>query len=296
MPDGILNNYAGLMQKHGFVPANHREPNEHAKVSIGGIYDEKGEIIAGHKRVYHDDTGRTLAVHTDSYSLIPNEMAFGAFEKALAMSGLDLTDMAIATDYGSHGARTFRQYLLPRHIVEVKPGVSVALRLLMLNSYDGSLAFKGRCGAYDFVCANTSIVGRDFANLGIKHIGDMAEDRLNVLATALVEAAEAYVQIANDWKRWPMIDVTDTQAIEVFAEIPSASKRLVEHLTHRWVEAVHKDELQGGRNLWALYNVLTAWSTHGENGDKGAADTQAQREERVFKAAAAPRFLELKAA
>lgn len=295
MPDGILDTYAGLMTKHGFVPANHREPNEHFPVSLRDVFDAAGNKIAGYLGVHRGDTDKTLAIHSDSYGLIPNEIAFGATERALAKSGLNLTDMQIATDYGSSGARTFRQYLLPAHTVEVTPGVNVALRLVLMNSYDATHGFKGRCGGYNFVCANTSMIGRDLANLTIRHVGDIAEERVGILATALVEAAETFLQIATDWKRWPNIDVSDNQAIEVFAEVPSASKRLTEHLTHRWIEAVHNDPVQGGRNLWTLYNVLTAWSTHGENGERGSPDTKAQREERVFKAAAAPKFLELKA-
>jgi len=294
MPDGM---YADVMEKHGFIPANHRAPNEHDKVSLGEIYDNAGQVIPGHVRVLREKDNKTIAVHSDSYALLPDELVFGTFEKALAKSALDLTDMRIGTDYGGgeKRSRTFRQYLLPAHTVEIRPGNPVALRVIMFNSYDGSSGCKGRAGGYSFVCANTSIVGSDIANLSIRHVGDITDDKIDRLVSGLVTAMEQYVGVANDWKRWPEIAVSDDRALEVIAEMPNGSKRLADYLAHAWLRAANGSGPQTGRNLWALYNVLTAWATHGE-GDGKSADTRYAREEKVFKMTSSKPFLELKAA
>src|SRR5262249_40031569 len=144
-------------------PANHAKP-QFFPVVARRLFDEKGVELPGYKRIVRDDTGDTLHVATDSYQVVTNEEAFGAFEAAIETSTLDRTDMRIGTDYSGFGVRCFRQYLFPAHRVEIKKGVEVALRILMMNSYDGSLRFRGQAGAYNFVCANTSVLGKDYAS------------------------------------------------------------------------------------------------------------------------------------
>jgi hypothetical protein len=275
--------YADLMQQHGFIPANHAQPAFYP-VTARRLFDEKGEELEGWKRIVREDTNRTLHVATDSYQVVSNEDAFGAFEQALRDSALDLADMQIGTDYAAFGARCFRQYLLPAHRVEVKPGNAVALRIIMMNSYDGSLKFRGQAGAYSFVCANTSILGTDYGKFSFAHRAGADIDVAGA-ARGLIAAAEGHVATAAQWKRWPAIAVTDETAIAVFQTLPSASKSLVDHLVHAWVRARNDDaNPQGGANLWALYNVLTAWSSHGESdvqGGRGA--IRFEREVKVAK-------------
>lgn len=272
--------YADLMDQHDFIPANHSKP-QFFPVVARRLFDEKGEELPGYKRIVREDTGCTLNVATDSYKIITNEEAFGAFETALEESSLDLTGLRIGTDYANGGARCFRQYLLPAHIVEVKPGVAVALRLIMMNSYDGSLAFKGQVGAYDFCCANTSVSGQDFGSFKMKHSGGIDVPRA---ISGLTQAAEAHIVEANRMKAWPQIGVSDAQARELFGSMPQATGMLVDHLVHRWLIARDTDPMQGGPNLWCAFNVLTAWSSHGDNkvvGGRG--QVRFDREQRVRK-------------
>ena len=272
--------YADLMDEHGFIPANHKAP-AFFPVVARRLFDEKGEELPGYKRIVREDTGCTLNVATDAYKIITNEEAFGAFETALEESSLDLTGLRIGTDYANGGARCFRQYLLPAHTVEVKTGVSVALRLLMMNSYDGSLAFKGQVGAYNFVCANTSVSGVDFASFKMKHTGQLDVPKA---IRGLASAAEAHVLEASRMQAWPQISVSDAQARDLFGAMPQATGMLVDHLVHRWLVARDTDPMQGGANAWCLFNVLTAWSTHGDNkvvGGRG--QVRFDREQRVRK-------------
>ena len=283
--------YASLMEKHGFIPANHAAPR-FFPVEARKLYDETGEEIEGYRRIFRVDTKKTLNITSDSYSLITNEDAFGAFEGQLAKSSLDCTGMQIGTDYASEGARVFRQYLLPAHQVEVKPGVAVALRLLMLNSYDGSLRFQGRAGAYNFVCANTSIHGTDLAGFKVKHTG--AIDLTGAVA-GLVKAAQDHVHEVEKWRIWPSIRIADLQARALIQATPTIAKSTVDHLVHAYMVARDTDELQGGPNLWTLFNVLTAWSTHGNQDEADArrgfgAQVRTDRETSVRKLVAGPEW------
>ena len=257
--DALAGPFADLAAKHGFIPANHREPNFEA-VTLRPVYDQHGEPILGYQSVWNETRRKTLAVHSDSYALIPNEAISGAFREALDLSSLDTTGMLVAQDYSHEGARFFEQYVLPAHVVEVKPGVEVALRLVNFNTYDGSGAARGVAGALNFVCANTSVAGNEAARFSFRHTGKGHD--IKGAAERMVAAAEAFALEARAWRDWPQIPVDDQQAVAVFKAAPGASESIVEHLTLAWVTARDRDVVQGGANLWCLYNVLTAWATH----------------------------------
>jgi hypothetical protein len=265
--DNIGGPYGDVMARYGFIPADHQAAR-FERVVARKIFDETGEELPGYLRIYNEDRAKTLHVTTDGYQLITNEEAFTAFDEAIGRSELDTAGMVVGTDYSHEGARIFRQYLFPNHMVPVKPGVDVALRIVMLNSYDGTTAFRGTAGAFNFVCANTSIFGHEVSGFRMRHSGkaDVSEG-----AKRLVDAAEAFVRETEAWKVWPSIPVSDTQAVGVFKAMPGTSESTVEHLTLAWVTARDHDPIQGGANLWALYNVLTAWATHTASRSNAAA-------------------------
>jgi hypothetical protein len=272
--------YTDLMDQHGFIPADHAAP-KFFPVAARRLFDEKGHELPGWRRIVREDDGTTLHVATDTYQIVSNEEAFGGFEDALKASTLDLTEMRIGTDYAAGGARCFRQYLLPAHRVEVKPGVEVALRLIMMNSYDGTLRFRGQCGAYNFVCANTSVMGKDYASFAMRHAGTI--DIPKAIA-GLTKAAEDHIEVTRRWKAWPKIAVTDGRAMDVIKALPQATETLTDHLIHAWLRARDDGGVQSGPNAWTLFNVLTAWGTHAESTVKGGkGQARHERETRVAK-------------
>jgi hypothetical protein len=292
--------YANLMEKHGFIPANHAAP-QFFDVQARRLFDEKGDELPGYKRIVRVDDGTTLHVAGDGYKVVTNEEAFGAFEKALdraqAEGRLDLTDMQIGTDYAHGGRRTFRQYLLPAHQVEVKPGVLVALRLLMMNSYDGSLKFQGYAGAYDFVCANTTISGKEIAGFKIAHRENKVEIDIAKAIEGLTKAAGDHVEEMRRWKAWPAVPVTDIKAISIFEALPQGTKSLRNALLHNYVKARDEDPVQGGANAWCLFNVLTRWATHSADTDDETGQIRGamrfDRQARVAKLIEGPEWREL---
>jgi hypothetical protein len=285
--------YADKMTEYGFIPADHKAP-QFFKVEARKMYDETGEEIEGYRRIVNSDLKKTLHFCTDAYSLVTNEEAFGQFELALAKSSLDLTDMQVATDYSAFGARCFRQYMLPAHIVQVKDGVDVALRIIMMNSYDGSMKFRGCSGAYNFVCANTSIFGTDYGKFEFSHRGKV---EVSKAIAGLVTAAEEHVGVVQHWKRWPNIAVTDQQAIKAAQSLPKATKSRSDGLIHDWLDARDDRGPQGGPNLWALYNVFTAWASHDFNEiEGGKGDARFERERQVAELVNGKVWKELEAA
>lgn len=260
--------YADVMDKYGFIPANHVAPIEF-EVLLNGIYDRQGRKIPGHKAVVRSDTGDTLAVHSDKYSLVPYQVHFDAFEKAIAKSGLNTTNLRIGTDLTNNGARIFRQYLFPDHMVEVNSGRHgmrpVAMRIVMFDSYDGSSKFRGMTGAFDFVCANQSVSGKEIDSIGFKHVGEMA-DKIDAAAEQLSGSAQRFIEEIERLKVWPRIDLKNVEFSELVDAMPQSNKTLVDYLTAEFARF-------DGKNLWDGYNLLTRWATH-ELPPKTRADRQ----------------------
>jgi hypothetical protein len=285
--------YGDLADKYGFIPANHSAP-QFFPVKARRMFDETGNELPGYFRIVREDTGDTLHVATESYKLITNEEAFGAFESALESSSLDLTDMRIGTDYANKGARVFRNYILPAHRVEVKPGVEVALSLVMQNSYDGSMRFRGQVGGYTFVCANTSVSGRDLASFGIRHAGTVD---VPTAIKGLTSAAEQHLETVKRWRAWPKIAITDQTAMDTLKLLPQSTETLTDHLVHAWLRARDDGGPQSGANLWTLGAVLTAWGSHAETGGAGGkGQTRFDRQKRVAALLEGKAWAELEAA
>lgn len=245
-----------------FMPMNHKTIQPVAAEALE-IFNAKGELIPGYHHIVRGDTGETIRVAPKSYTLVQNETAIGMIEDALTKSKLDLTDARFGCDYSSDGARMFAQWLLPAHTAKVRDGVEASLRVVLLNAYDGSTALQGRVGAFNWVCANQSVSGQEYASFRFQHRGEID---LAPAIGRLTTAAECHALEVRRWERWPAIPVSDQLARKLIGALPKVSETTVDQLVHAWLIARDEDPLQGGPNLWCLMNVLTNWATRGEGG------------------------------
>lgn len=262
--------YDQMMDQYGFIPMNHQKPN-FFPVGTQPIFDHTGKAIPGHKAVMRGDTGDVLAVHSDKYSMVPYEEHFAIFEEAIEVSNLNSTNMRIATDFQDNGAKIFRQYLFPEHTMmldTVSCKRPIALRIYMFDSYDGTTAWQGRAGFFDFVCANSAIFGTEIDSFKFKHVGQMA-DKVRQAADGLTSAAEKFIAEFPRLQRWPQISLDAHGFTEVVEALPQGNKRLTDALVSDYARS------QFG-TLWEAHQLLTSWSTHGI-----PARTQADRQKRV---------------
>lgn len=259
--------YEDLMQKHGFIPSNHQAP-VFFPVALEPVFTSDGKAIPGHRAVIRKDTGDCLALPTDSYGLVPYETSFGTFEEAIRKSGLDTTDMRIGTDLMNNGGKIFRQYLFP-NIMERIASSEIALTISMFDSYDGSTAFIGRSGHFNFRCANMGFAGRAALEMKVKHTGDTYKRQVEAIKL-IVAAAERYVVEAKRMREWPNIGLDIENVRPLLKAIPQSTDQLCDTLLASY--AVEKE-----KNLWTLYNCLTAWSTHTSSGKKKIAIDRQKR-------------------
>ena len=260
-----------------FTPMDHRQVQPIGAKALR-CFDEKGTEIPGYHHIVRGDTGDTIRVAPASYTLIQNEFAVDTIEHALKRSKLDLTDARFGVDYSHDGARMFAQWILPAHTALVRPGVEASLRVVLLNSYDSSTALHARVGTFNWVCANTSVSGKEFGSFRFTHSGDI--DILPAVGK-LTTAAEEHVETVRRFARWPEVAVSDQQVRAIMTALPGASEAQQDALIHAWLKARDEDALQGGPNLWCLSQVLTAWATHGEGTGANKAQRNWDRQKRV---------------
>ena len=249
-----------------FCPMNHKTVQPIGAKALK-VYDETGKEIEGFHHVVRGDSGATIRVAPASYPLIQNDYVVDLIETALKKSRLDLTDGRFGVDYSHDGARMFAQWLLPAHTARIREGVEATLRVIALNSYDASTALHGRIGNFNWACANQAVSGKEFSSFKFRHTGASIDADLVTAIGKLTLAAEEHVEAVHRLERWPAIKVSDVQARKILSALPKVTDSLVDNLVHAWLKARDEDPVQGGANLFCLWNVLTAWSSKERDGE-----------------------------
>lgn len=252
-----LDGYAALTAKHGYIPMNHVAPN-FFPVATGPIYDDRGMKIPGHQRVYRGDSGDTMGIHTDKYTMVPYEKHFSIFENAIQDSMLDKRDMQVATDMSDNGARIFRQYLFPNEtstVVDRRGHDNIlTLRIVTFDSYNGTSAFVAKAGFFNFICANESIFGNSLIDIRFRHTGDI-QGRVEEAADKMIVASERFREEATRMERWPNITVDANRLAVLLDRLPQSNRTLINQLVSDFART-------GGDDLWDVSQILTSWSTH----------------------------------
>jgi hypothetical protein len=266
----IVASYQDKLDAYGYVPIDHDEPN-FFPVALQDIFDGSGNTIEGSKRLVRTDTNETLKVHSDGYGLISYEDSFAKFDEELNRSGLNVEDMVVATDMSHNGSRCFRQYVLPKHSIDLPTGGSLALRFLMFNSYDGSTKFRGRAGGYSFVCANTCVLGTDIINIGVKHTKN-AGLQIEGVIEQVVASADQFITWGPKFEEWAETRPSRSEVYHVLTQLPFSVNH-IDAIFRSWV-------LDEADSLLGVYNAITSWSTFNSTG-VNKASARADREARV---------------
>lgn len=246
-------------EKYGFIPMNHVEPQPF-NIDVALVYDDEGREIPGYKRIERTDTGDTLAVHEDTYTVIPYGDTNTLLLDTISDSDLDMTDMMIHEDSSANGARYWREYVFPKHICPMPDGSDQVLRIVTQNSLDKSASFNVRAGAYRFVCANGALIGVEAANFRVKHTKN-AEMRVQSGVEALVDIASTFDAAMTRQSKWVDVALAPADFAEAVAKaLPQCSENLANQMLAAYITEPS--------NLWSAYNVLTSWASKPIRGDR----------------------------
>ena len=245
--------------------------------------------IDSKKALVNADTGEFLAIvgnkYTNNYSHMEQ---FTTVENRIAQSDLDLTDMKREISVSHGGARAYARYTFPAHEVDVGGTGTIALDILCRNSFDGSWPTIFEGGANRWACLNKCVFGDVFAVSKQRHTKNIDYDKG---AREVMNCLTAFMSESEKWNEWRYRPVTDKEAFRILAKMSGnvhAIQNIDNVMDHNVdLYSVIQEAIQTkkgntransplntlwtlwkqdykpilGDNLWALYNVLTDWST-----------------------------------
>jgi hypothetical protein len=165
-----------------------------------GSINEFLDVIVRRENVELADTAVPVGVVSRSYRLMAHAEAAGALRAALAATGLHPREMQAEAQLSVYGARMALFARLPRRFdFDPGDGHPLALRVICLNSVDGSSPLRILLGWYRFVCANGLVVGTTRAEWRLVHReGAMPADIAATLQSGL-ELAQREQHALGAW-------------------------------------------------------------------------------------------------
>lgn len=113
---------------------------------------------AAKAREYHavvrEDTGDVLGIHRGAYRLVPNREVFEPFEEAILQSGIPVEGLEVHEGLAYRGRTVVREYIFPHVALEPQIGDVVEFKLLVVNSYDATNAFRAVMAGRRRLCLN----------------------------------------------------------------------------------------------------------------------------------------------
>ena len=252
-----------------------------------------GEFVStGKKTIFNVDNEKTLGVMAQGYKIAQNEQIFLSALREIDNAGIDTTNAFTRVRVDNDGQRVMAEIVFPETSFDVAVGDTVALSICVINSFDGSGAFTIKMGAFRFICANgmvsaDKIIQYSSAHTASLNIGfatktiasGMAQyenDKESLLQQASTQVNEQAVYeaiaIMNkiDIKKYPTYS-------QYHAEKVATSPRPGGMSVPRHMALWNKYSRELGTTQWALNNVLTHISTHGDKPEYTASQNIATR-------------------
>ena len=269
-------------------------------------FPEVSKEIKSKKALVNANTGEFLSIVGNKYTNnFSHAEQFRTVENQIIRSDLDLTGLTREIDVSHGGARAYARYTFPAHEVDVGGTGAVALDILCRNSFDGSWPTIFEGGAKRWACLNKCVFGDVFAVSKQRHTKNINYDKG---ALQVMNCLNTFMSETDKWNEWRKTPVSDAQAFQIIAKI-SGNVHAIQNIDN---VREHRSDLYGviqesiqtkkgntransplntlwtlwkqdykpilGDNLWALYNVLTDWSTKHQHPrkDTGATVTSLQ--------------------
>lgn len=236
----------------------------------------KSGIQVERQAIVREGTEQVLGIVSPDYKLITHKQVL---DKSIAIVERfeDLKFKSAITTKG--GARMYATFESEKEYIigNLKTGQpdNLKLRLILTNSYDGSLRYGFIIGAYRLVCKNGLRVGQDIFAVKQKHTSGLNID-------GVMNSAKRAVKFFNE-NTLPKWKAYNSQEIEVKAVLTKIEKSLPERL---FKEVSGRLEQTKRTTLWNIYNEFTYVLTHEEKFNKNfdRNDRVQRKVARVFEA------------
>lgn len=149
-----------------------------------------------------------------------------------------------------------------KHMVRFRQEGAVAVagavpELIMVNSHDGSTRYQFMAGMFRFVCANGSIVGTRYADVGVRHTGTVVDEAIEGAFTVArefekVTAAASQMQAITLQRDHSAAFADAALAVKYFDEEKGEVDAPIQP-AQLLIPRRHED---GANDLWTTYNVV----------------------------------------
>ena len=187
-------------------------------VFVGDEAAKAGEYHA----VVREDTGDVLGIHRGTYRLVPNREVFEPFEEAILQSGVPIEGLEVHEGLAYRGRTVVREYIFPHVALEPQIGDVVEFKLLVVNSYDATNAFRAVMAGRRRLCLNGLVGEERKAHVYARHTSGFSSERA---IDGIQRAMDRYFALDGEWKRWAAQGITREAAREVFEAMPEANPR-----------------------------------------------------------------------
>ena len=224
--------------------------------------------------VLRTDTGQVLGrPRSDKYKVVNPKLLYDRHAEKLLSSNLPTKDLTVTDWSWDGGAKSLRTCKFNDLDFEVKNGDNVTARQDIFTSLDLSWRFSVFNGGYRSLCENTCVFGGErLYHTRRKHTKGIS---IEAILSKLDKTLEVFYTNRDEMRIWQKSTVTDEQVAKLFsdtickkpladlkkqadANIVTINQKLFDYLMYRYWEEVGSL----GKNLWAVYNALTHWSTH----------------------------------
>ena len=276
------------------------------------LYKNEGHFgktreLEGKKVYYRQDTGEALAIHGERYKPVSHTEMIDTARNVLERSDFDLTDIKESIKVGDGGAVCFVRHQLPNHYIKTPDGDTAVLETLHINSFNAAWPYQATVGALQNACTNHQVfLGQTAGIYKARHT-----DKLNIAdGAAQMNKVMGVLDRQNEiWAKWANTPVSNTKAFKHISDatgskfalgklkegespatimtMPTAYRN--SSLMYAWTKYNDHYAKVLGNNYWAVYNVLTDWSSHHVGTRKNTVDipvAQVKKSEKVQQAIA----------
>ena len=210
--------------------------------------DDAYEPIPHRLAVIRADTGQTLSVVSDRYTLIPHQDVLDAVEQAIKPLDLGPVPRGIYVD--RQGARMRAIFKFPALARPVLNGDDICPCLKIQNTYDGTSRIAIHIGAFRFVCTNLAVGGGGVFAGGFMsiHAGEIPLEEIANQASSFLGSFEKIVETYREWSQEWLEWGSMAKVLEGIAK--RHANRIVEVFASR------------KPTVYEAYNAATYYATH----------------------------------
>jgi len=245
---------------------------------------------------YREDTGEPIAIHGLRYNPIQYPTMIDKTRDMIERCNLDATGIQERISVSPNGGMCLVEYKLPAKEYTTPDGDTGNIKVMALSSFNGVWSFILSLGFHQSACLNSQIFIKNPASIyKARHTNKLDIDLgVSVLGKA-ANVIEDEIDLWHELYNTPSEGYNSNQVVlKSFADIANYKDDIDEISWSSYKDDMNNkamvylmDKYQThyaprmGRNMWAVYNTITDWSTHAPSRSK---DSIALMQRRTAKA------------